>query len=229
MLAFTSWVSAGGRRHLAIYERYRFARLGYDVAVSTNENRRESQEMSVISVFPRARRLVAVCFLTLLGGCASGSSGWFGEPQASVNPDVMWQDGAQAIATGEAQVSQGEKRLAQGRKQIQDGEAMIRDGGERASQAKLEYEQAAAIIAGPSKTGQQAKADVLREIGMRWEAANQTIKNGNKLVANGNSSIARGEAEIREGLALMETGSVLMRNAHRSRLGQELLPMPAGT
>lgn len=179
--------------------------------------------------FSRARTLVVVLFFALLGACASGSSGWLGEPQASVNSDAMWQDGAQAIATGEAQVSQGEKRLAQGRQQVQDGEAMIRDGSVRASEAKLEYEQAATILAGASKTEQQALADVLRTIGNRWEAANQTIKNGNKLVATGNSSITRGEAEIRDGQSLMETGSVLMRNVHRSRLGQELLPMPAGT
>ena len=121
-------------------------------------------------------------------------------------------------------MTSGEKRLALGRQQIRDGEAKIREGSARVAQAKLEYEQAAAV--GSAVADKQQQANTLRPIGVRWEAAIQEIKDGNKLVAKGNANISRGESEIGEGRLLMETGSVLIRNAHRSRLGQSLLSLP---
>jgi hypothetical protein len=119
-----------------------------------------------------------------------------------------------------------EKHLALGRQQVLEGQAKIRAGSERVSQAKLEYEQVALVGADSTTSDKQVQAKALRAIGVRWEAAFQEIKDGNKLVAKGNANMNRGESEIGEGRMLMETGSVLMRNAHWSRLGQQLLVLP---
>ena len=180
--------------------------------------------MSEHSSSLKVRAIMALLISGMFSACASGPGTAPGDPPVAANSNVMWEDGVKSIDTGEALLTSGEKRLALGRQQIRDGEAKIREGSERVTQAKLEYEQAAA--AGSAASDKKQQASTLRPIGVRWETALQEIKDGNKLVAKGNANISRGESEIGEGRLLMETGSVLIRNAHRSRLGQALLPLP---
>ena len=179
--------------------------------------------MSEHSSSPKVRAIIALLIIGLVSACASGARTGPGDAPVVANSNVMWEDGVKSIDTGENLLTSGEKRLALGRQQIRDGEAKIREGSERVAKAKLEYEQAAA---GGAAADKKQQASTLRAIGLRWEAALQEIKDGNKLVAKGNANISRGESEIGEGRLLMETGSVLIRNAHRSRLGQSLLPLP---
>lgn len=166
----------------------------------------------------------AIVIIGLASACASEPTTKANDAPVATNPNIMWEDGAKAVDTGEAMLTKGEKRLELGRRQVQEGEAKIRGGSERAEKAKLEYEQAATD--GAAASNKQKHASTLRAIGLRWETAIQEIKDGNKLVANGNANLDRGESEIREGQLLMETGSVLMRNAQRSRLSLRLLPLP---
>lgn len=172
------------------------------------------------------RVIVALPIIGLASGCANVAGVTSEEAPAGSSSTVMWEDGLKAADTGEAMLIKGEKRLALGRQQIRDGEAKIREGNIRVSQAKLEYEQAAITHSASTGSEKQIKADALREIGVRWDAAIQEIKDGNKLIAKGNENTARGESEVRDGRLLMETGSILMRNAQRSRLGQASLSMP---
>ena len=182
--------------------------------------------MSEHSSSPKVRAIIALLIISLASACASGAKTRPNDAPVVANPGVMWEDGLKAVDTGEALLTKGEKRLALGRQQVRDGEAKIREGSERVAKAKLEYEQAASVVGASTASDKQKQASTLRPIGMRWEAAIQEIKDGNKLVAKGNANINRGESEIREGGLLMETGSILIRNAHRSRLGQSLLPLP---
>ena len=172
----------------------------------------------------KVRAITALLTIGLVSACASSAGTGPDDAPVVANANVMWEDGVKSIETGEALMTSGEKRLALGRQQVREGEAKIRDGSARVAQAKLEYEQAAA--AGAAAPDKQQQANALRQIGLRWEAALQEIKDGNKLVAKGNANISRGESEIGDGRLLMETGSVLIRNSHRSRLGQSLLPLP---
>lgn len=178
--------------------------------------------MSDSSILRMSRSFIAMMILGIIGGCAGTSTtGSDAAPMVS-NRSAMWEDGAKAVDTGEAMVTKGEKRLELGRQQVRDGEARIRSGNEQSEKARLEHEDAASN----DSVTKQEQANALREIGSRWEKAIGEIKEGNKLVAKGKANIDRGESEVREGRSLMETGSILMRNAHRSRLGLSLLPLP---
>lgn len=176
------------------------------------------------SNYPKARMAAALLIVASAGACVNNAASRPNDAPGVANTSVMWEDGARASDTGEAMLTKGEKRLELGRRQVRDGESKIREGTERVEKARLDYEHAVTAGSLGSDTKEQARA--LRAIGLRWETAIQQIKDGNKLVAKGNANIDRGESEIREGRRLMETGSILMRNAHRSRLGQPLLPMP---
>ncbi|MEL7187126.1 MAG: hypothetical protein AAFN50_11940 [Pseudomonadota bacterium] len=163
----------------------------------------------------------------LAGGCAN--SGFkLNDAAISGNPDAMWEEGQRAVMTGESLVDKGEKRLADGRKQVRDGEAKIATGNKRVLQAKEDYI-AATIAAGAATTPKQVEEESkrLRAIGKRWEVAIDEIRDGNRLVERGNKSIDQAHSEIREGRGLMAQGSTLMRNSQRSRLGEEMLPIPA--
>ena len=178
--------------------------------------------MSGSSILRMARALIAIMIFGVVGGCAGTSTTESDAAPMVSNRSAMWEDGAKAVDTGEAMVTKREKRLEPGRQQVRDGEARIRSGNERSEKARQEYEDAASN----ESASEQEQANALREIGLRWKKAIQEIKEGNKLVAKGKANIDRGESEIREGRSLMETGSILMRNAHRSRLGLSLLPLP---
>ncbi len=176
----------------------------------------------------RRRSLVTLAILVagLASACAARPVP--GEPPPVSSPRVMWEDGLRAVETGEATLTRGEQRLALGRQQIRDGEAKVREGSQRAAEARAEYEQLAATVDGLSAADRKARTEALRETGSRWQAALDVIKEGNRLIAKGNANVDRGEAEVRDGRRMMETGSVLMRNSHRSRSGQPLLPLPSG-
>lgn len=168
--------------------------------------------------------LVVVLFL---GACAGGSKLRLSDAAIAGDPSAMWEDGQQSVQTGEALISKGEKLLQEGRNQIRDGEAQIDAGNQRVRQARQDYQDAVLSAGGSTAPkADRAEAQRLRVIGKRWEDAIEEIKEGNRLVDLGNKNIDKGQKEIREGRQLLEEGSILMRNSHRSRLGDTLLPMP---
>lgn len=187
---------------------------------SIQSHREQSSRLKLVAI----PALFVVC---LTSACAGTSRSPDNEPPAVSNPGVAWEDGRKSVETGEALLIRGERRLALGRQQIRDGEARIRDGSERAAQAKLDYQQLAGTTDELPAAEKKSRAEILRTVGSRWQAAIEEIKDGNRLIKTGNANVTRGEAEIREGRMLMESGSILMRNSYRSRLGQKLLPLPS--
>ena len=187
-------------------------------------------ETKIMRVYTnRTTKLMALVLmaLPLISGCTSGSKVRLSDSALAGEPSAMWEEGKKSVETGEALVSKGEKRLNTGRKQVRDGEALIGKGHQSVLIARQEYQDASSA-AGTSLTPKAVTAEAkhLKAIGKRWENSIDEIRTGNKLVEKGNKHIDKGQSEVREGRALMESGSTLMRNSQRSRLGEDLLPVP---
>ncbi len=164
--------------------------------------------------------------LCLVAGCATSSATNLSDAALSGDPDAMWAEGQELARKGERLIKKGEARMADARRQMRDGEAKIRTGSQGVVKSRGEYESVvndAGDARTPKVVAEEAKA--LKAIGKRWEAALDTIREGNLLVENGNKNMETGRAEVREGRLMIETGSILMRNSERSRRGDELLPM----
>lgn len=165
--------------------------------------------------------LASTMFFT---GCASTGPS---DAALSGDPVAMWEDGQKEVTRGEKLVKSGDTRLAEGRKQVREGEALIDSGNAGTLRARQDYQDLALLTGKANSPDEVAKETKrLKAIGKRWEEAIDDIKDGNKLVSKGNKSIDRGQAEIREGRMLMDAGSTMMRNSQRTRIGEDLLPIP---
>lgn len=175
------------------------------------------------------RIILLIPMLALITACSSSNSWQPSDAALAGDPDAMWEDGQVAVQAGEELVSRGESRLADGRSEVREGEALINGGNTVVLQSRQDY-QNAARVSGVAVTPAQVEdeAQRLRTIGRRWEDGIADIRRGNRLVDSGNENINQGQSEIQEGRVLIESGSTLMRNSQRIRLGDELLPSPAG-
>ena len=157
-------------------------------------------------------------------GCVTSTETTLSDAALAGDPDAMWTQGQDLARNGERLIKRGETRMVEARRQIRDGEAKIRAGSEQLLRCRVDYEN---VVNGTeaTPTSRADEARQLKAIGRRWEAALDTIREGNLLVEKGNKNIETGRVEVRDGRTMTETGSILMRNAERSRRGDALLPM----